>query len=478
MSLRLVIEHSTHPQPLREMRHQGGDLSIGRGNDCDWPLDDPEMFISRRHCVITVRDGAYLVTDASRGGLYVDGSDRPLGAGNTAPLDHGMRLRMGDVVIRVEIEAGAQASVGTRSAVPSDDFFSTPVEVPAPRPRPGNLPEPFDTGRPSEGVSSPPPRTPGPPIFDDPFTLDPVRRVSATAAEPRQPATSSTDSFWSEPADDAPTSARDTKPPGAAAPADFAFDDFFDAPAVSAPAVSARAGTPTAALSPKPQPTHDPVADQAGTPAPAEVAVQPAASPAAKPDADLFLAFLKGAGLAAAPPGLTGTADDIEQLGRRFRLLAEGLVHLLRARAREKGSARLAQTVIGSVDVNPLKFLPSTEEALAALIVPRGKGYLAPDDAITNAYRDISDHQMRSWIAIQSALRRMIDRFDPAAFEAEVDKAGSMKSLLAGGRGARLWQLYAERYREIAKSAEDRFLGEVGADFRDAYEGKRRTDND
>ena len=105
MNLRLVIEHSPHPQSLREMRHQGGDLSIGRGNDCDWTLDDPDMFISRRHCVITARDGAYLVTDASRSGLFVDGGDRALGAGNSVALDHGMRLRLGDIVIRVEIEA-------------------------------------------------------------------------------------------------------------------------------------------------------------------------------------------------------------------------------------------------------------------------------------------------------------------------------------------------------------------------------------
>ena len=31
---------------------------------------------------------------------------------------------------------------------------------------------------------------------------------------------------------------------------------------------------------------------------------------------------------------------------------------------------------------------------------------------------------------------------------------------------------------EIAKSAEDRFLGEVGADFRDAYEGSTRRKDD
>ena len=31
--------------------------------------------------------------------------------------------------------------------------------------------------------------------------------------------------------------------------------------------------------------------------------------------------------------------------------------------------------------------------------------------------------------------------------------------------------LYQQRYRDIARTAEDRFLGEIGAEFRDAYEG-------
>ena len=77
MSLRLVIEHSPCPQPQTERVHLGGDLSIGRGADCDWQIDDPEMYVSRRHCIVTVRDGRYSVTDASRGGLFVDGADRP-----------------------------------------------------------------------------------------------------------------------------------------------------------------------------------------------------------------------------------------------------------------------------------------------------------------------------------------------------------------------------------------------------------------
>ena len=59
MSLRLVIEHSPCPQPQTERVHLGGDLSIGRGADCDWQIDDPEMYVSRRHCIVTVRDGRY-----------------------------------------------------------------------------------------------------------------------------------------------------------------------------------------------------------------------------------------------------------------------------------------------------------------------------------------------------------------------------------------------------------------------------------
>ena len=70
----------------------------------------------------------------------------------------------------------------------------------------------------------------------------------------------------------------------------------------------------------------------------------------------------------------------------------------------------------------------------------------------------------------------MVDRFDPAIFEAEIEDVGMLKALVAGSRPARLWQLYADRYREIAKAAEDRFLGEVGADFRDAYENEIKED--
>ena len=420
MSLRLVIEHSPCPQPQTERVHLGGDLSIGRGADCDWQIDDPEMYVSRRHCIVTVRDGRYSVTDASRGGLFVDGADRPLGAGNSAPLQHGTRLRLGDVVIRIELaeaprpEATPQArSEGGFFA--RDDFFTRPVAeaAPPPPPRPESLPQPFGN-RPAPQAA--------PQRLDSHFALETAR---APAVE------------------------------------GFGADSFVG------------------------QVTPDPVPEPAAPPVVAPAEPEPvrmrersaplAPPPMAVPASDaLTAAFLRGLGLGDTPV----TEAEMEALGRRFSLLVEGLVQLLRSRAAEKGSARVAQTVIGAADVNPLKFLATRDEILAALIRPRGPGYLDPDAAIGAAFHDLSDHQRRTWMGVQAALRQMIDRFDPAAFEAEVTEAGLLKSLLSGGRGARLWQLYETRYREMARAAEGRFLGEIGADFREAYEGTtdRRTD--
>lgn len=197
--------------------------------------------------------------------------------------------------------------------------------------------------------------------------------------------------------------------------------------------------------------------------------------PPAAPDPgpDLYAAFLRGAGL---PPGTAPAEAEraMEEAGKHFRAMVDGLMHMLRARALEKQKVRVAVTVMASANVNPLKTLPTAEDGVAALLSPRGPGYLAPGPAIDGAFRDLADHQMRTWTALQAALRRMIDRFDPAEIEAEMEEAGRMKALLAGGRKALLWQLYEERYREIAEAAEERFLGEVGADFRDAYEGQRR----
>jgi len=430
MTLLLTLERGPHPQAVRQMRLDEGELVIGRSAEADWRIEDPDSFVSRSHCTVTGRGGSFRVTDTSSGGLFVGNSSRPLGAGNSAPLEDGMQLRLGDYVVRVEIRATAQ-SAPAEPEPPArgggdafdDGFFSSRTEPEPRRPRPADLPDPFEA--PVRSVAAqPPPARAAAPLFDDPFTLDP-----GPSARPEAP--SSVGGFdWDAPP--LPEKRREAERP-AAAPQEAEQRDL-ESPGFAGARPQSGGGQPDVALA----------------------------------------AFLRGLGLDAedAPGG--DPVARLEALGREYRLMAEGLMQLLRMRAREKGNARIAQTVVGAVENNPLKLMPTVEDALAVMLSPRGSGFTDAEGAIVGSVRDLAAHQVGAWRGVQAALHRMVDRFDPKLLEAELERLGLLETLLAGGRRGKLWELYEKRFREIAESAEKRFLGEVGADFRDAYETEEK----
>ncbi|WP_322867355.1 type VI secretion system-associated FHA domain protein TagH [Aquicoccus sp. G2-2] len=437
MTLRLILESSPQPQQEQERSFVGGTFVIGRGDDVDWQLVDPEMFVSRRHCIISDSSGEITVTDASSGGLYLDNASSPLGTGNTVALGAGMRLRLGDFVVRVEEDVAAQSAPQQSRAKPDGFAFGDAPMPDAPRERPSELPQPFDPrAKSNAGALSFGENGDAAPLkpaeWENPLGLD-LRKGGAT-----------------------PQKAPD-EPKGDLGGSKY-FSGFDASPAPEPAAVSEQ---PQAPVDPPP------------APAPAAPLNTAPPVPAAVPDNRLRAAFFRGAGL---DPSRIQSADpeaEMEALGARMRELVDGLMMLLRSRAEEKGRARVAQTIIANEDVNPLKFLATSEDALTALLEPHRKGYLPPDQAVNWAYRDLADHQMRTWRALQAALRRMIDRFDPEEIEKEVADLGLLEKLIAGGKSAKLWDLYQDHYRDLAQSAEEQFLGEVGADFRDAYENRK-----
>lgn len=477
MSLLLTIEQGPHPQAMRQARLEDGELVIGRSAEADWQIDDPDKFVSRAHCRIRAERDGFMVTDMSSSGLFIDDARAPLGAGNSAWLKDGMRLRLGEYVLGVDIGA-EEAAVGASPSDPGengaagpidfrrDDFFSSREEAPPPADaRPAGLPDPFDSppADASEGraaANADPWRSPA---FDDPFSLDPVatpdREEERAEGPPRPP---EEDPFAIDPK--LPREAR--RMPRVD---DFDFDGAIEAaearhrqPAGSRPFAEPQGAQPHPWEAEPARPAevrqHRAVAGGAAPAAPAQV------------ESDLRAAFLRGLGIEELPGEAADAAAELERFGREYRLMMDGLMQLLRKRAEEKGSARVAQTVVGSSKVNPLKFLPSVDDALATLVADRSPGFLAADAAITDAVRDLAQHHVRAWRGVQGALRRMIDRFDPAAIEEELKSSSTIDTLLSGGRSAKLWELYRKRHKEIAASAESRFLGELGADFRDAYE--------
>ena len=108
MPLRLRVTSDSKELPrdqrVQEFPAVGG--TIGRSPDNDWVLPDDRRYVSSRHAMIDYQGGAYYLMDTSRNGVYVNGSDTPVGQGHPQRLFDGDQLRIGEFEIAVDISAG------------------------------------------------------------------------------------------------------------------------------------------------------------------------------------------------------------------------------------------------------------------------------------------------------------------------------------------------------------------------------------
>jgi len=140
MPLIVTITHSPDSVNLTESSktfdEQGG--TLGRGNNNNWTLDDPERFLSSSHCQFSCENGQFYITDTSTNGTFFNDSVNPMGKGTKLPLNEGDSFVLGDYAFSVSVSA-AQASGFSSSADPFasstpaannnaiDDIFSSPA---------------------------------------------------------------------------------------------------------------------------------------------------------------------------------------------------------------------------------------------------------------------------------------------------------------------------------------------------------------
>ena len=91
---------------------QGGELTVGRGVECGWPLSDPLKSLSRKHCTLEYFAGSWQVRDLSANGTFVNFATAPIGHDLAQPLRDGDRLRLGDYEIEVRIDEAMPAVSG------------------------------------------------------------------------------------------------------------------------------------------------------------------------------------------------------------------------------------------------------------------------------------------------------------------------------------------------------------------------------
>jgi type VI secretion system protein ImpI len=426
MGLTLTIENETSlpdggPLSVSVTGKRG--LDIGRDAHLDWTLPDPTRFISSKHCEVRYRDGGYWLYDVSTNGTFLNGSDGRLRAPHR--LQQGDRLTIGQYIVAVALD-GEDAETRERAA---------------PTARPAAY---RDLWNPTEDAAPPVDRkllkpasanVPVRPDFLDWAVDVPDTQYGEPGRAPAAPPTQVDDDLgW---AHGAPT----RPPPSGSAPA---------IPTPRRPVwLTSEPSGPWGGATPPSEPSADSAPPYEPPPAAAGSASPPAApapnAPPRPPD-DFLRLLARGANV----PEQTFAQDSqrlAEELGILLRLVTENLRQLLNARLQAKRLARVSnQTTIEALNNNPLKFSPSTEDALSIMFGPTTASYLNAQQAIEEGFGDLKEHQVRTYAAMQQALAMIVADLDPQAIETATEADRGLTRVI-GSRKARLWDAYLARWQ-------------------------------
>ena len=410
---------------------EGRDGSIGRADDCDWVLS--AAGVSRVHAMVRCLNGMYFIEDRSTNGMLLNG--RPLVKGDPASLKDGDRLQIDTFEVAVRLQADSATLVQPAMAP------APAMAVAAPLPG-GDFLDEMLGGDPFGAAPLPARGVPDEPLIPGggapAATLDPLAFLDEPFGAPAAPAPAPVES-WNH----SSGMADHFHPPGVAGQRE-ALPDNWDLTMGDFAPKATRAPPPAA--SPTPAPAVPPMA----------APVAPVAAPPVMVAATPFAAPAPAAPVAGLPPEL----DTI------FRIVVDGVMDVLRARAEIKNTFRLPVTLIQRSENNPLKFAPTADEALQKLLSPPNGAFLSGTDAFQDAFDDIRCHQMAMLAGVRAGFEAVLAHFNPDRLEQEVD--GSKRSSF-GGKG-RYWERYREKFEGLAKDPDECFRRLFGDEFARAYE--------
>ena len=192
-----------------------------------------------------------------------------------------------------------------------------------------------------------------------------------------------------------------------------------------------------------------------------------ATGPESADSARLVEAFWNGLGVDPRQTPPERQAELLAECGRALREAVVGLVPTLNARRSMKDELRIDQTRLQPKENNPLKFLPSGEAVLKALVDRELDGFLPLSQALREGLNDIKAHEVATLVALDAVVKSTLARFDPVALEAQGGAAGKMF-----GRGpdkSRLWDHFVRVYAGLSGNLEETTRKLVGEEFARAY---------
>ncbi|MBI1772682.1 MAG: type VI secretion system-associated FHA domain protein TagH [Burkholderiales bacterium] len=273
-----------------------------------------------------------------------------------------------------------------------------------------------------------------------------------------------------------------------------------EVPPFSQPAVRLQAGKDSLPAQPpqfllRPEvltPQADTVADADTKPvAQTEVAVTDAQSSpssqvsAAKPDTaktasavshtaananELMQAFLQGAGLQQLNLSSGLTVELMETLGKFMATSVQGAMEELSQRALLKREVKAEVTMVVLRENNPLKFFPDSKTVLTQMLRKKMPGFMAPAEAMEDAFFDIRTHQMGVAAGTRAITDAILKTLQPSHVEAQLGTPGLMDQINPARRKAAMWDQFNALYDGISSGKKDEFQAMFGKEFLLAYE--------
>jgi type VI secretion system protein ImpI len=460
MALRFSIENETSlPDggPLSVTVSGKRGLDIGRDQHLDWTLPDPTRTVSGKHCEVRFHEGAYWLHDVSTNGTFLNGSDRRVQGPHR--LQNGDRLEIGHYIIAVSMdgEEAAAASARAEPAAPSlgsSEFWSPLGEAAAPVPRrdlqPARETRPVRPDFLDWAVDAPPSAREDRPPPADPQPIPDMDWARGPAPVPA-------------PVEAVPPVPTPRRPSAPGRPSENPWGE------------SAASGHDAPAFPPRPEPAAPlpapPARPDAAATLPTESApTAPVPAPSGAGDHEILRRFASGAGIPEEVIAWRDPSEFAELLGGLMRLVAEDLKQLLASRAESKRIARSThQTVVQAVDNNPLKFSPTPEDALRLMFGRPTSGYLDARRTFEQSFKDLKVHQVKTYAAMQNALRLLVEDLDPQAIE-EATAADKGLGALVGSRKARMWDTYAARWQAKTAPHDDGLIDAFMLYFAECYD--------
>ena len=402
--------------------------SIGRSEDCDWVLS--ASGVSRVHAMIRYLNGMYFIEDRSTNGMLLNNA--PLIKGDPSALKDGDRLLIDTFEIEVRLQDAAAASAAPGAP--------DPLSVAAPAPA---LLDPLDFGLPDPALRAP---AYPPPVAAIPLDAELIPgAIGATAADELDPLSFLGPSGASSGLLSGATTGNASSSWNHSA----STEDFFHPPMTT--------GQRQASVNALPENWDLTMGDFSSPSSPSPA---PAAPPSA---AAMHPPYMPPATSFAETTGPAALPADVDQI---FRVVVDGVMDVLRARAEIKNTFRLPVTIIQRSENNPLKFAPNPDEALAKIMAPSNGAFMSGTMAFEDAFDDIRCHQMAMLAGVRAAFESLLTHFNPDRFEQETD--GAKRSAFAGK--GKYWDKYREHFEGLSRDPDECFRRLFGDEFARAYE--------